>query len=250
MAKSCSVVTVTRSRAAMATVPRQQRHSRSIHMAPRCAASRLVTTAGLTISAIDWLKPEIECARPRILSSARLLISGFLVGATMVSPTAKRLTKANKITIRQPGPSTTAGNPERREGPREDNADGGGGGAARVRAEEPQYQQLDGHDDCGVDGEGPRDRVVRDVGRQRRKRRKPGIERPRAGASEQQGGQNHQTEPAVAEDVAVPDPGFIYYPCSPQVRQREQQDREKKTREAVGKEEHLEGPGMIITDDE
>ena len=29
----------------------------------------------------------------------------------MVSPTAKRLTKANKITIRQPGPSTTSANP-------------------------------------------------------------------------------------------------------------------------------------------
>ena len=54
----------------------------------------------------------------------------------------------------------------------------------------------------------------------------------------------------MAKDIAVPDPGFIDHPCSPQVRQREQQEREKKTREAVGKEQHLEGPGMIISDDD
>ena len=95
-----------------------------------------------------------------------------------------------------------------------------------------------------------RDRVVRDVVRHRRKRRYPGIKRGGAGEGEQQRGQNHQTEPAVAKDVAVPDPGFIDYPCSPQVRQRGQQDREKKTREGVGKEEHLKGPGMMGSDDD
>jgi hypothetical protein len=40
------------------------------------------------------------------------------------------------------------------------------------------------------------------------------------------------------------------FPRSPQVRQRRQQGREKKTREAVGKEEHLEGPGMMGSDDD
>ena len=67
--------------------------------------------AGLTISAIELVKPEIEFARPRILSSARLLIRGFLVGATQVSPRPNRPTKANRITNRQPGPSTTSANP-------------------------------------------------------------------------------------------------------------------------------------------
>ena len=71
-----------------------------------------------------------------------------------------------------------------------------------------------------------------------------------ADEAEQQRGQNHQTEPAVAKDKAVTDPGFIDYPCTPQARQRAQQDREKKTREAVGKEEHLEGPGMMGSDDD
>src|SRR5438445_62424 len=73
MAKSCSAVRVTRSRAAITTVPRQPRHSSAIHTAPRCAASRPVTTAGLTISATEWLNTEVEFARPRILSSAILL---------------------------------------------------------------------------------------------------------------------------------------------------------------------------------
>src|SRR5580704_718115 len=60
--RSCSAVRVTRSRAAIATVPRQPRHSSATHTAPRCAASRLVTMAGLTISVNDWENPEIEFA--------------------------------------------------------------------------------------------------------------------------------------------------------------------------------------------
>ena len=65
---------------------------------------------------------------------------------------------------------------------------------------------------------GQRDRVVRDVGRHRRERWHPGIERPGANEGEQQRGQNHQTEPAMAKDIAVPDPRLIDDPYSPQVR--------------------------------
>ena len=54
----------------------------------------------------------------------------------------------------------------------------------------------------------------------------------------------------MAEDVAVANPGLSDYPRSPQVRQRRQQAREKKAREAVGKEEDLEGPGMMASDDD
>ena len=203
--------------------------------------------AGLTISANEAANPEIEFARPRILSSARTLISGFLVGATKVSPTPNRPVKANKITIRQPGPYDF-GESEKCPGHRKTRPTHRR--SSPVPADEPQHEQLEGHDDCGVDGEGQRDHVVRDVGRHRRESWHPGIERPGADEAEQQRGQNHQTEPAVAKDKAVTDPGFIDYPCTPQARQRAQQDREKKTREAVGKEEHLEGPGMMGSDDD
>ena len=95
----------------MATMPRELRLSSAINTPSRCTAIRLVTMAGQTISVNEEANPEIEFARPRILSSARLLISGFLVGATKVSPNPNRPTKANKNTIRQPGPSTTSANP-------------------------------------------------------------------------------------------------------------------------------------------
>ena len=101
---------------------------------------------------------------------------------------------------------------EQHPGHGKDHANGGQCRSSPVPTNKPQHEHLDGHDDSGVDSERQRDHVIRDVGRDRRKRRHPGVERTGADEAEQQRGQNHQTEPTVVKDVSVSDPSFVSHP--------------------------------------
>jgi len=67
--------------------------------------------AGQAISANEVANPEIEFARPRICHRARLVDERIPRRSQDGLPTPNRPTKANKITIRQPGPSDDFGDP-------------------------------------------------------------------------------------------------------------------------------------------
>ena len=78
----------------MPIVPKQRRHSSTIHTAAAPAAMKPVTMAGDAMKPNDMEKPVIEFARPRIRSSARLLSREPMVGEKKVSPRPNRAVKA------------------------------------------------------------------------------------------------------------------------------------------------------------
>src|SRR5207237_8486616 len=75
-------------------VPTQKRHTSTIHIAAAPAAMKPVTMAGEAMKPSEKAKPEIEFARPRILSSERLLSRGPRGGAKKTSPNPNKALKA------------------------------------------------------------------------------------------------------------------------------------------------------------
>ena len=94
-------------------VPTQKRHSSTIHIAAAPAAMKPVTMAGEAMKPSEKAKPEIEFARPRILSSARLLSRGPRVGAKKISPNPNRALKASTPATRAAGTLGSADSPNR-----------------------------------------------------------------------------------------------------------------------------------------
>src|SRR5439155_26519218 len=97
----------------MPMVPTQKRYSSTIHIAAAPAAMKHDTMAGEAMKPSEKAKPEIEFARPRILSSARLLSRGPKVGAKKISPNPNRALKARTPATRASGTLGSADSPNR-----------------------------------------------------------------------------------------------------------------------------------------